>query len=72
MVTKAGRWWSKDVELDIVAANEDKSALISAECKFHNSPVNDSDLARHLAKKLDALPRADGAEVFYWYFSWGG
>ncbi|MBQ9538057.1 MAG: ATP-binding protein [Treponema sp.] len=70
--TKAGRWWSKDVELDIVAANEDKSALISAECKFHNSPVNDSDLARHLAKKLDALPRADGAEVFYWYFSWGG
>ena len=70
--TRAGRWWDKNVEVDIIASNEDRSKIISAECKFHNSPVNDSELEKHLHKDLSLLRRKEGAGIFYWYFSWGG
>jgi hypothetical protein len=70
--TQAGRWWDKNVEVDIIAANADRSKMISAECKFHNSPVNDSDLEKHLQKDLSSIKRKEGCEIFFWYFSWGG
>ena len=68
--TQIGRWWDKNVEIDIVAANEGKSEIISAECKFHNSAVNDSDLEKHLLKNLFSLKKKEGAVIHYWYFSW--
>ncbi len=70
--TQIGRWWDKNVEVDIIAANEDKSKIISAECKFHNSPVNDFDLSKHLKKDLSNLKKKDNAQICFWYFSWGG
>lgn len=70
--TQIGRWWDKDVEIDIIAANEDKSEILSAECKFHNSAVNDSDLKKHLNKNLSTLKKKDNAVVHFWYFSWSG
>ena len=70
--TKIGRWWDKGVEVDIIAANEDKSKIISAECKFHNSPVNDADLEKHVYKNLSALRRKEDADILFWYFSWSG
>ncbi len=70
--TQIGRWWDKNVEVDIVALNDDKSKIISAECKFHNSPVNDFDLSKHLNKDLSALKKKSGAQILFWYFSWSG
>lgn len=70
--TQIGRWWDKNTEIDIIAANEDKSELISAECKFHNSVVNDSALEKHLLKNLSSLKKKENASIHYWYFSWAG
>ena len=70
--TQIGRWWSKDVEIDIVATNEDKSEFLSAECKFHNSVINDSDLQKHLNKNLTNLQKKENALVHIWYFSLKG
>ena len=70
--TQAGRWWDKNVEIDIVAANEEKSKILCAECKFHNSPVSDSDLEKHISKGLTNLKKKDDAEILFWYFSLGG
>lgn len=70
--TKIGRWWDKDVEIDIIASNEEKSEILSAECKFHNSAVNDADLQKHLNKNLSSLKKKDNAIVHLWYFSWNG
>ena len=70
--TQIGRWWDKNVEVDIIAANDDRSKIISAECKFHNSPVNDFDLSKHLKKDLSNLRKKDDAQISFWYFSWSG
>lgn len=70
--TQIGRWWDKNTEIDIVAANEDKSQLISAECKFHNSEVNDSALEKHRLKDLSSLTKKENAIIDCWYFSWAG
>lgn len=70
--TQIGRWWDKDVEIDIVATNEEKTEILSAECKFHNSVVNDSDLKKHLTKNLSNLKKKDDVIVHFWYFSWAG
>ncbi|MEE1057967.1 MAG: ATP-binding protein [Treponema sp.] len=70
--TQIGRWWDKNVEIDIIAVNEDKSEIISAECKFHNSVVNDSELKTHLLKNLFSLKKKENAIIHFWYFSWSG
>ena len=70
--TQIGRWWDKNTEIDIIAANEDKSELIIAECKFHNSVVNDSALEKHLLKNLSSLKKKENASIHYWYFSLAG
>ncbi len=70
--TKIGRWWDKDIEIDIIATNEEKSEILSAECKFHNSVVNDSDLLKHYNKNLSGIKNREGVIVHTWYFSWSG
>ena len=70
--THIGRWWDKDVEIDIIATNEDKSEILSAECKFHNSAINDADLQKHLNKNISSLKKKDHAVIHTWYFSWSG
>ncbi len=70
--TQIGRWWDKNTEIDIIAVNEEKSEIISAECKFHNSVVNDSALEKHLKKNLSSLKKKETAKIHYWYFSWSG
>ena len=34
--------------------------------------MNNSDLEKHIKKDLSALKKKEGAEIFYWYFSWSG
>ena len=70
--TQIGRWWNKNTEVDIITSNADKSEIISAECKFHNSFVNDSDLQKHISKNLSTIKTKENAKIHYWYFSWTG
>ncbi len=71
-ITKAGKWWNKKEEIDIVASNSDCSKVILAECKFHNSPVNDSDLKKHICKDLANLKLKAETQLNWWYISFSG
>lgn len=71
-ITKAGKWWNKKEEIDIVAFNETREKLILAECKFHNTPVNDSDLKKHICKALTDLKLKSNVELNWWYISFNG
>ena len=55
--TQIGRWWDKYTEVDIIASNEDKSKILSTECKFHNNPISDADLQKHIEKDLSVLKK---------------
>ncbi|MCQ2398713.1 MAG: ATP-binding protein [Sphaerochaetaceae bacterium] len=72
MVTQIGRWWSGDVEVDIVAMNGELSAVISGECKFRKSVCNSGDLRRHISKNLEKLKLKEGAVIYYYFFSFSG
>ena len=72
VATKIGKWWSKNTEIDIIAVNAEKSKFISAECKFHNAPVSDFDLEKHVKKDLTGLKKKEDADIAFWYFSFGG
>lgn len=67
--SQAGRWWNKNVEVDIMASDYEHSNIISAECKFHNSLINDSDLKKHIEKDLSMLRKKENAAMHYFYFS---
>ncbi len=51
---KVGRWWHKDVEIDIVALNERQRQILFGECKFSDR-VDANKLLQKLIKKTDAV-----------------
>ena len=55
-----------------MASDYEHSNIISAECKFHNSKINDSDLKKHIEKDLSMLKKKENAAMHYFYFSLNG
>ena len=57
-LTKIGRWWDKESELDIVASDADGHCLICGECKYQDAPFNTHDaftaVNAYSPKKKDA------------------
>lgn len=47
---KIGRWWHKDKEIDIVALNEEKKAILFGECKWKDK-VNAEEVIAKLKEK---------------------
>ena len=37
MISKIGRWWHKDKEIDVIALNEQKKEILFAECKWQDN-----------------------------------
>ena len=35
-----GRWWNRDVEIDVIALNEETKEILFCECKWTNKPVD--------------------------------
>lgn len=71
-VERIGRWWDKDVEIDIVAAKG--KTLIVGECKWTNKRVDVRTLNR-LKSKVPYLLRdlqVDDLSVVYYLFSKSG
>lgn len=48
--TSAGRWWSKNEEIDIVALDEETGTVYFGECKWSTRSVGD-DIYRELQRK---------------------
>lgn len=67
-----GRWWTKDTEIDIIAADYNRENIISGECKFHKSPCDKRFLEKHISKNLKELKLKETAKIYYYYFSWNG
>ncbi len=49
-ISKIGRWWYKDREIDIVAFNEDSKEILFAECKWQDN-VNAERIIQELKEK---------------------
>jgi len=49
-IVKVGKWWHKDIEIDIVGINEEKNSIVFGECKWTNKKV-DTDVLEKLKRK---------------------
>jgi hypothetical protein len=49
-IVKCGKWWHKDIEIDIVGINEEKNSIVFGECKWINKKV-DTDVLEKLKRK---------------------
>ena len=65
---KMGRYFDRNVEIDIMARSKDKKEFLLGECKFKNSPLNLSDFKK-LKEKF--VPPA-GVNVYFYLFSKSG
>ncbi|WP_456465986.1 DUF234 domain-containing protein [Persephonella sp.] len=59
--SKAGRWWEKDKEIDIVALGENE--ILFGECKYWERPVG-IDVLNELIEKLRYLKSKNRKEYF--------
>ncbi|WGS64903.1 ATP-binding protein [Marinitoga aeolica] len=67
-----GKWWDKDIEIDLVAIHEEK--LIVGECKYTNKKVDDRVLQKlqlKTYKMLDEI-KFEPKEIIYYLFSKSG
>lgn len=65
---KAGRWWDRDTEIDIVALDNDGGNMILGECKFWKEQVGGSVL-RQLEEKAAKVNWRGDAKKYYVIFS---
>lgn len=65
--TKIGRWWSKTDEIDIMALDYKKTAVLLGECKYKQSMVDVKDL-KHLQAKFAGVKQ----KLYYYFFSKSG
>ena len=69
---KVGRWWHKDVEIDVVALNEKKREILFGECKWSNNRVG-RKLLYELEKKSEEVKwKIDRREERFILFSRAG
>lgn len=54
--SRIGKWWDKDIEIDIVGLNEEEKAVIFGECKYLDKKV-DVELFYRLRQKAHAVNR---------------
>lgn len=50
-VVKVGRYWDKNMEVDVVGCNQDGAVVLAGECKWSTKPVG-MDVADELVRKI--------------------
>jgi AAA+ ATPase superfamily predicted ATPase len=71
-IDRCGRWWNKEIEIDIVAYDTLGSAIIFGECKFRSGKMGAAVL-RDLEQKADAVPwKSETRHNYFVLFSIGG
>jgi len=66
--TRMGRWWSSDVEIDLVAIDEQKGIVYFIEVKWSKHPIG-REVLRRLERKAEEFPwkRNERKEVYVLY-----
>lgn len=64
--TKAGRWWHKGTEIDIIAISESEKKILYCECKWQDR-VPGSKIIRELKEKAKKVPTAKKNYKEYYY-----
>lgn len=54
LLTKVGRWWDRDTEIDIVGINDETGDMLLVECRYTSKPVN-VDVLFELQKKSEKI-----------------
>jgi len=71
-LTRVGRWWEKEVEIDIIGLNERQKQIIFGECKWSVKPVG-TNVYRDLKKKASNVQWERGKrKEFFILFSKSG
>jgi len=69
-----GKWWSKEIEIDLVAMDKDSHNILVGECKWTNQPVSHEVLKKLKSKAVHfqkSLP-VKNPEITYVLFSKNG
>jgi hypothetical protein len=69
--SKIGSYWSSNVEVDVVALDEDKKIVLLGECKYHRQPV-DLDVLIALKDKSGKIPELSNYSKRFVVFSKSG
>ncbi len=70
IIQKAGRWWDKDKEIDIVALGENE--ILFGECKYWDRPVGISVLNELIEKAKYVDLKDKNRKEYFAIFSKGG
>lgn len=71
IISKIGSYWDSNVEIDVVALDNENKKIILGECKYLNKPMNDS-VFYSLLKKAQSIKGYDDYERVYILFSING
>lgn len=70
--SRVGRWWDKEIEIDIVGLNDTSKEMIIGECKYTGTAVG-ADVFYQLVEKGRAIPWNRGSrKEYYILFSKSG
>ncbi|WPX07862.1 ATP-binding protein [Anaerocellum danielii] len=70
-VSKIGRWWDKNDEIDIVGIDQTSGSILYGECKYTNAKV-DIDLFYSLKQKVSKVNLKNKTKEYYIIFSKSG
>ena len=71
ILSKAGRWWDKNTEIDILALDSKEDAVLFGECKYSSRKIDPSVYYR-LKEKSKKVPCKNDTQKWYVLFSKSG
>lgn len=69
--SKIGAYWSSNIEIDVVAIDEERKRVLLGECKYYVQPV-DADVLFELRGKAEKITEISAYEKVYSIFSKSG
>lgn len=68
-LTKIGRWWDAQHEIDILGFDAQSTHYIVGECRYQTTAMNTHNIQHTVAS---FSPKEKGARLHYWFFSLSG
>jgi AAA+ ATPase superfamily predicted ATPase len=69
---RAGRWWNKNQEIDIIGLDADNNSVVMCECKFHKQPIGLGILYELIEKSKQVQWGGPERKTYYILFSING